>query len=85
MSKTTDKIAQLEKELVQLREQERVEKEEARKQAAKDKDKELAAIKNAIIAFNDKHGDNIKLVRYDLHIYTDKFWGNHIEGNYIEV
>lgn len=85
MSKTTDRIAQLEKELTQLREQERAEKEEVRKQAAKDKDKELATIKNAIVAFNDKHEDNIKLVRYELHIYTDKFWDNHIEGNYIEV
>ena len=61
MSKITDEIAALKKKLAELEEQERAEKEEARKRAAADKDKELTAIKNAIAAFNEKHNDTICL------------------------
>lgn len=82
---TSERILQLEKELTDLRAQERAEKEEARKRAAADKDKELTAIKNAIAAFNEKHEDNIRLVRTDLHIYKDGFFGNIIDRQDVEV
>lgn len=82
---TSERILQLEKELTDLRAQERAEKEEARKRAAADKDKELTAIKNAIAAFNEKHEDNIRLVRTDLHIYNDDFFGKIIDRQDIEV
>ena len=58
---TSERILQLEKELADLRAQERTEKEEARKRAAADKDKELTAIKNAIAAFNEKHDETLCL------------------------
>lgn len=82
---TSERILQLEKELTELRAQERREKEEARKKASEDKDKELTAIKNAVAAFNEKHGDDLRVVRYDMHILHDALFGNYIERNYIEV
>jgi uncharacterized protein (DUF342 family) len=82
---TSERISQLEKELTELRAQERIEKEEARKKASEDKDKELTAIKNAIAAFNEKHGDDLRVVRYDMHVLHDTLFGNYIERNYIEV
>ena len=85
METTTEQIKKLEQELAVLRDKERAEKEEARKRAEKDKDKELTAIKNAIIAFNEKHHENLKVVKYDLHIYHDSLFGNITERNYIEV
>lgn len=80
-----EKISQLEKELTELRAQERKEKEEARKKASEDKDKELTAIKNAIAAFNEKHSDDLRVVRYDMRVLHDPLFGNYIERNYIEV
>lgn len=82
---TKQKIERLKKELADLEAQERAEKEEARKRAAEDKDRELTAIKNAIAAFNEKHEDNIKIVRDDLHIYNDGFFGKIVDHRYIEV
>ena len=82
---TSERILQLEKELTDLRAQERAEKEEARKRTAADKDKELTAIKNAIVAFNEKHGETLKLVKEDLHVYNDGFWGKLIDRHYVEV
>lgn len=82
---TSERISQLEKELTELRAQERREKEEARKKASGDKDKELTAIKNAIVAFNEKHGDDLRVVRYDMRVLHDPLFGNYIERNYIEV
>ena len=82
---TKQKIERLKQELAELEEQERAEKEEARKRAAADKDKELTAIKNAITAFNEKHGEALKLVKEDLHIYNDGFWGKLIDRHYVEV
>lgn len=82
---TSERILQLEKELTELRAQERREKEEARKKASEDKDKELTAIKNAIVAFNEKHGDDLRVVRYDMRVLHDTLFGNYIERNYIEV
>lgn len=82
---TSERILQLEKELTELRAQERREKEEARKKASEDKDKELTAIKNAIVAFNEKHGDDLRVARYDMHVLHDGLFGNYIERNYIEV
>lgn len=82
---TSERILQLEKELTELRAQERREKEEARKKASEDKDKELTAIKNAIVAFNEKHDDDLRVVRYDMHVLHDPLFGNYIERNYIEV
>lgn len=80
-----EQIEQKEKELTELRMQERKEKEEACKKAEKDKDKELTAIKNAISAFNEKHSETLKVVKEDLHIYNDAFWGKLIDRHYIEV
>lgn len=82
---TSEKILQLEKELTELRAQESREKEEARKKASKDKDKELTAIKNAVAAFNEKRGDDLRVVRYDMCVLHDGLFGNYIERNYIEV
>ena len=39
----------------------------------------------AIIAFNEKHHEDLKVVKCDLHIYHDSLFGNYIERNYIEV
>lgn len=85
METTAEQIKKLEQELAALRDKERAEKEEARKRAEKDKDKELTAIKSAIIAFNEKHNEDLKVVKCDLHIYHDSLFGNYIERNYIEV
>ena len=82
---TSERILQLEKELTELRAQEHREKEEARKKASEDKGKELTAIKNAVAAFNEKHGDDLRVVRYDMHVLHDPLFGNYIERNYIEV
>ena len=82
---TSERILQLEKELADLRAQEHAEKEEARKRAAADKDKELTAIKNAIAAFNEKHGEALKLVKGDLCVYNDGFWGKLVDHRYVEV
>lgn len=82
---TSERILQLEKELTELRAQERREKEEARKKASENKDKELTAIKNAVAAFNEKHGDDLRVVRYDMHVLHDALFGNYVERNYIEV
>lgn len=85
METTAEQIKKLEQELATLKEKERKEKEEARKQAEKDKDKELTAIKNAITTFNEKHGDDLRVVRYDMRVLHDGLFGNYIERNYIEV
>ena len=82
---TSERILQLEKELTELRAQERREKEEARKKASGDKDKELTTIKNTVAAFNKKHGDDLRVVRCDMHVLHDPLFGNYIERNYIEV
>jgi vacuolar-type H+-ATPase subunit E/Vma4 len=82
---TSERILQLEKELTELRAQENREKEEARKKASEDKDKELTAIKNAVTTFNEKHGDDLRVVRYDMRVLHDGLFGNYIERNYIEV
>lgn len=58
---TSERILQLEKELTDLRAQERKEKEEAEKKAKEDRDKELTSIRNAIIAFNEKYNEHICL------------------------
>lgn len=85
METTTEQIKRLEQELVALRDKERLEREEARKKASRDKDKELAAIKNAVSVFNEKHNETLKVVKEDLHIYNDGFWGKLIDRHYIEV
>lgn len=85
METTTEQIKKLEQELAALRDKERAEKEEARKKASEDKDKELTAIKNAVAAFNEKHGDDLRVVRYDMRVLHDALFGNYIERNYIEV
>lgn len=58
---TSEKIKRLEQELSQLREQERVEKEEAQKKADAERDADLLAIMNSIKAFNEKHNEDIAL------------------------
>lgn len=80
-----EQIEQKEKELAALKKAEQVEREEARKNAEKDKEKELTAIKNTVAAFNEKHGDDLRVVRYDMRILHDTLFGNYIERNYIEV
>lgn len=85
METTAEQIKKLEQELAALKEKERKEKEEAQKKASEDKEKELTAIKNAVVAFNEKHGDDLRVVRYDMHVLHDALFGNYIERNYIEV
>jgi len=85
METTAEQIKRLEQELAALRDKERLEREEARKKASRDKDKELAAIKNAVSVFNEKHNETLKVVKEDLHIYNDGFWGKLIDRHYIEV
>ena len=58
---TSERILQLEKELTELRAQERTEKEEARKKADAERDADLLAIMNSVKAFNEKHGEDIAL------------------------
>lgn len=58
---TSEKISQLEKELTELRAQERAEKEEAQKKADAERDADLLAIMNSVKAFNEKHGEHIAL------------------------
>lgn len=58
---TSEKISQLEKELTELRAQERAEKEEAKKKANAERDADLLAIMNSIKEFNEKHGEDIAL------------------------
>lgn len=58
---TSEKISQLEKELTELRAQERAEKEEAQKKANAERDADLLAIMNSIKEFNEKHGEDIAL------------------------
>jgi hypothetical protein len=58
---TSERILQLERELTELRAQERREKEEARKKADTERDADLLAIMNSVKAFNEKHGERITL------------------------
>lgn len=58
---TSERILQLEKELTELRAQERREKEEAQKKADAERDADLLAIMNSVKAFNEKHGERITL------------------------
>ena len=59
---TSERILQLEKELTELKAQERREKEEARKKEIEERDRELKVILNAIVVFNDKHNTDYYLV-----------------------
>lgn len=81
----TDEIAELEKKLAQLREQERAEKEEAKAKARQEREADLRKIKDAVNAFNKKHDEKLILVRDDFHIWHDKLFGNIVDHNYIEV
>ena len=58
---TTEKIARLEKELAQLREQERAEKEEAKAKARQEREADLNTIKNLLDEFNKKYNDTLCL------------------------
>lgn len=61
MSKITDRIAELEKELAELREQEKAEKAEAKKKANKERTADFEALSKAVDAYNQKHDDSIVL------------------------
>jgi len=61
METTAEQIKKLEQELAVLRDKERAEKEEARKQADAERDADLLAIMNSVKAFNEKHGEDIAL------------------------
>ena len=58
---TTEKIARLEKELAQLREQERAEKEEAKAKARQEREADLNTIKALLDEFNKKYNDTLCL------------------------
>lgn len=58
---TSEKIKRLEKELSELKKQERSEKEAEQKKADAERDADLLAIMNSLKAFNEKHGENITL------------------------
>lgn len=59
---TREQIEQLEKELAELRDKERVEREEARKKAAEERDSDLLALMAKVEAFNKKYGENMRLI-----------------------
>ena len=57
----TNEIAELEKKLAQLREQERAEKEEAKAKARQEREADLNTIKNLLNEFNKKYNDTLCL------------------------
>lgn len=59
---TTQKIEMLEKELAELRKQAQIEKEEAAKKVAEERDKDLLDILNSIKAFNEKYNEYTVLI-----------------------
>lgn len=59
---TREQIEQLEKELAELRDKERVECEAARKKAAEERDGDLLALMAKVKAFNKKYGENMRLI-----------------------
>lgn len=61
METTTEKIKKLRQEIAELEQQERVEIEEARKQVAAERDKDLLKILDCIKDFNKKYGKHISL------------------------
>ena len=58
---TSERISELEKELSNLREQERTEREAAETKKKEEKEKELKAIRNAILAFNERFSEKYSL------------------------
>ena len=60
---TTEKIAELEKELADLREQERAEKEEAKAKAEKEFESDFKKLEEQIREFNIKHNEALYLSR----------------------
>ena len=58
---TEQKIERLEKELAQLREQERAEKEEAKAKAKQEREADLNKIKALLDEFNKKYNDTLCL------------------------
>lgn len=61
MGTTTEKIKKLKQEIAELEQQERAEIEEARKQAAAERDRDLQSILDSIKDFNQKYGAYISL------------------------
>lgn len=58
---TAQKIERLEKEIAELRKQERLEKETERKKAKAEREAELQKIKDALNEFNKKYNDTLCL------------------------
>lgn len=58
---TAQKIERLEKEIAELRKQERLEKETERKKARAEREAELQKIKDALNEFNKKYNDTLCL------------------------
>lgn len=56
-----EQIEQKEKELADLRKQELIELEEAKKKANEERDSDLLAIMNQLKAFNEKHNEHITI------------------------
>lgn len=61
MSKLTERIAELEKELDTLKKQEKREKEEAKMKAKQDKEKDFENLTKVLSEYNEKHGEEIML------------------------
>ena len=59
---TAQKIERLEKELAELRDKERAEREEARKKTAVERDRDLLALIAKVEAFNKKYGEKMRLI-----------------------
>lgn len=59
---TREQIEQLEKELAELRDKERVECEKAHKKAAEERDSDLLALMTKVKAFNKKYNENMRLI-----------------------
>ena len=57
----TEKIKRLEEELADLKEQEKIEREEAKRKAKEEKNNDLQKIKDALAEFNKKYNDTLCL------------------------
>lgn len=72
---TSEKIKRLEKELAELREQDRAEKEEAKIKAKQEFESDVKKLEEHINEFNRKHDDSLYLTRKykNLNNFADVF------------
>lgn len=64
-----EQIAELKAQIAELEEAERAEREAEEKKMSEERDREYNAIKNAIEAFNTKHGTHYELYEWKYNTY----------------